>query len=115
MGQEYHLQLHCIEQLRRLLLDPSERVRKEAARGLAALHADGASQDLEALKATLPHQDHFMLDRLKREAVCPRSNPDADAKKQVECLTTYVQNLEDKLNKVLSKIDGSLPLSASSP
>jgi len=110
--QEHHLQLHAAEQLRRLLHDQSERVQKAAAAGLAMLRVQGTSADIEALRATLPHQDHAWLERLKLEAVCPRSNPDADAKCQVEFLTSRVHELEDKLNRTLTLLGVQEPHSS---
>jgi len=105
--QEPHLQLHVVEQLRRFLRDQSEAVRKVSALGLVALHAEDAWTDLEGLKATFPLQEHTWIDRLKREAIHPQSNPDAEGKHQVQRLTSRVRELEEKLEKTLARVSAA--------
>ena len=90
-----------VERLEDLLRDPNERVRNAAVRGLATLGAGAGA--IERFRKTQPAQDHFVVDRLLRQARAGGDEKVAGLEKQLEGLRDEVRKMRDTVEGLEAK------------
>lgn len=87
-----------------LLRDPVVNVRRAAARGLSAMHAEEAGGALEAYRRTLPLQEQVEVDRLLRDLRSKERPKEAALEKQLQETQEKYRKLEERLQKLEGKM-----------